>query len=185
MARLAQRRQRVGGMEVAPGHTAVVWLGPPNGQGVSAWVAVGKAPGPRVSVLAAASGFEVAATLAARALAREIDLASLAGSLVVAPLFRPGDRFARSGRRAAAIALPGDAGGNRRARLAFSLYSDVVVNVDQVIVLGAPRPGRRALLVAEAALDDPRGKKLALATGAQAVLAASESSAGLPAACAT
>ena len=130
MARLAPRSQRVGGIEVAPGHSAVVSLGPPNGQGVSAWVAVGKAPGPRVSVLAAASGFEVAATLAARALAREIDLASLAGSLVVAPLFRPGDRFARSGRRAAAIALPGDAGGNRRARLAFSLYSDVVVNVD-------------------------------------------------------
>jgi hypothetical protein len=67
--------------------------------------------------------------------------------------------------------LPGDAGGGRKARLAFGLYSDVVVNADQIIVLGAPRPGRRAVLIVEAVMEDPRARKLALACGAQAVLA--------------
>jgi predicted deacylase len=170
-ARVVARSQRVGGVEIAPGRSATVALGGAAGEaGVSAWVAVGRSPGPRVSVVAALSGSELAATLAARALTREVHLASLHGSLVVAPLFCRGDRFAKPGRRSPSIAFPGDAGGGPRARQSFSLYSDVVVNADLLIVLGAPRFGRRSVLVAEAALDDPRSKKLALATGAQAVV---------------
>jgi predicted deacylase len=175
-ARLVPRSQRVAGVEIAPGRRTVVALGrqvgDAEGEGVGAWVAVGRTAGPRVSVLGAACGFELAAALAARALTREIDLGSLQGSLVVAPVFRPGDRFARPGRRAVSVRLPGDSGGGRKARLAFGLYSDVIVNADQVIVLAAPRPGRRGLLVAEAAMDDPRARRLALACGAQAVLPA-------------
>jgi predicted deacylase len=179
-AKLAPRSQRVGGVDVAPGHSALVSLGGAAGPGgVSAWVGVGNAAGPRVSLVAAAGGYELAATLAARALVREIDLHSLQGTLVVVPLFRPGDRFARSGRRAASLSLPGDAGGPRRDRLAFSLHADVVVNADHVIALGTPRPGRRGLLVAEAVLEEARAKKLALASGAAVVLPAPRTAGGL------
>jgi predicted deacylase len=176
-ARLAPRAQRVGGVDVTPGRSAVVQLGRLAGNGdkaatVSAWAGVGNAAGPRVSVVAAVHGFEVAAALAARALVREIDLASLQGSLVVAPVFRPRDRFARGGRWAPSLSFPGDAGGARQARTAFSLHADVVVNADYVIVLGGPRPGRRGLLVAEAPLDEARAKKLAQAAGAQVILPA-------------
>src|SRR3954468_9029633 len=152
-ARLAPRSQRVGGVEVTPGRSASVQLGRLGaaGPGVSAWVGVGNTAGPRISVVAALHGYEVAATLAARALVREIDLASLQGTLVVVPVFRPGDRFSRLHGRAPALAFPGDAGGRRRQRLAFRLHADVVVNADYVIALGAPRPGRRGLLVAEVA----------------------------------
>src|SRR3954468_21049196 len=129
-ARLAPRSQRVGGVEVTPGRSASVQLGRLGaaGPGVSAWVGVGNTAGPRISVVAAVHGFEVAATLAARALVREIDLASLQGTLVVAPVFRPGDRFGRGGGWSPALRLRGAAGGPRRARLAFSLHADVVVN---------------------------------------------------------
>jgi predicted deacylase len=127
-------------------------------------------------------GYEVAATLAARALIREIDLASLQGTLVIVPVFRPGDRFSRPGRLAPSLPFPGDAGGPRRERLAFSLHSDVVVNADHVFVLGAPRPGRRGLLIAEAPADDARSRKLALATGAQVILPARQTKSGLLAA---
>ena len=176
-ARLAPRSQRVGGVDVAPGRSALVQLGrdTPDADGrssVSAWVGVGKSAGPRISVVAALHGYEVAATLAARALVREIDLASLQGSLVVVPVFRPGDRFSRAAARAPALMFPGDAGGPRRARLAFRLHADVVVNADHVIALGAPRPGRRGLLIAESPLDDARSRKLALAAGAPLVLSA-------------
>jgi predicted deacylase len=162
-------------VDVAPGRSAIVQLGrdTPDADGrssVSAWVGVGKSAGPRISVVAALHGYEVAATLAARALVREIDLASLQGSLVVVPVFRPGDRFSRV--RAPALSFPGDAGGARRARLAFRLHADVVVNADHVIALGAPRPGRRGLLIAEAPLDDARSRKLALAAGAPLMLPA-------------
>ena len=181
-ARLLARAQRVGGVEVGPGRSAIVELGgaAAGARGaVTAWVGVGRAPGPRVSIIAAVQGFELAATLAARALVREIDLATLQGSLVVVPVFRPGDRFARPGRMAAALALPGDAGGSRRARLAFALYSDVVVGAETVVVLGAPAPGRRALLTAEGAVDDGRVRKLAQAAGVQAVVGAEAAPASL------
>src|SRR5436305_7392920 len=97
-ARLAPRSQRVGGVDVAPGRSAIVQLGNVEADAsgrlaVSAWVGVGKSAGPRISVVAAVHGYEVAATLAARALVREIDLASLQGTLVVVPVFRAGDRF--------------------------------------------------------------------------------------------
>src|SRR5688572_5808209 len=165
----APRAQRVGGVDVAPGRSAVVRIGatsPEDPLAVSAWVGVGQAPGPRVSVLAAVHGFETAAALAARALAREIDLGSLRGSLLVVPVFRAGGRFTRAGRVGAALPLPGDAGGKRRERLAFALHADAVVAAQQVLVLGAPRPGRQGLLVAEAPADDARARKLAQAAGA-------------------
>jgi predicted deacylase len=176
-ARLAPRSQRVGGVDVPPGRSALVQLGrdvadDAGRSAVSAWVGVGKSAGPRISVVAALHGYEVAATLAARALVREIDLASLQGTLVVVPIFRPGDRFSRLQVRAPALAFPGDAGGRRRQRLAFRLHADVVVNAEHVIALGAPRPGRRGLLVAEAASDDTRSRKLAHATGAPVILPA-------------
>jgi uncharacterized protein len=176
-ARLAPRSQRVGGVDVAPGRSALVQLGRDASDGVgrsavSAWVGVGKSAGPRISVVAAVHGYEVAATLAARALVREIDLASLQGSLVVVPIFRPGDRFSRRPGGAPALAFPGDGGGPRRARLAFRLWADVVVSADHVIALGAPRAGRRGLLVAEAPVEDARSRKLALAAGAPVILPA-------------
>jgi predicted deacylase len=174
---LAPRSQRVGGVDVAPGRSALVQLGrdvsdASGRSAVSAWVGVGKSAGPRISVVAAVHGYEVAATLAARTLVREIDLASLQGSLVVVPVFRPGDRFSRRHGGSAPLAFPGDAGGPRRARLAFRLWADVVVGADHVIALGAPRAGRRGLLVAEAPFDEARARKLALASGAPVILPA-------------
>ncbi len=173
---VAPRAQRVGGVEVAPGRAAVVSIGLDEATAVGAWVAVGRAPGPRVTVVANLHGCEVASTLAARALIAELDPAALTGTLVVVPVLRPGNRFTRPGRVVPALPLPGDAGGKRRGRLAFALYSDLVVGAEAVIVLGSPLPGRRCLLYARVCPDDTRARALAVASGARAIVPAADGS---------
>lgn len=169
------RVHRVGDLDVAPGRSALVRLGLRGGAkaawAVPAWVAVGGQPGPQVSVVAAAHGHEAAAALAAQALIREMDVGRMSGSLLVVPVFRPAGRFARPGRIGKPISLPGDAGGGGRARLAFSLHAEVIVHAQHVIELGGPRPARRSVLLASGDLDDPRARKLAVASGAAAVIA--------------
>lgn len=171
------RAHRVGGVEVLPGRAARVAigadaLGEARSSAITACVAVGSTPGPRVSVVAAVHGYEAAASMAARALASEVTPASLHGTLVVVPLCRPGDRFSRAGKVAASLRLPGDAGGSRAARLAFALHAEVIVGADVVITLGSPRPGRRSALLALVAPEDARARRLAESIGAAAVLPA-------------
>ncbi len=66
--------------------------------------------------------------------------------------------------------FPGEAGGDRAARDAFSLFADVVIGVQALIVLGAPSRGRRGLLVARVSPEDPRARWLAVQSGAALVL---------------
>lgn len=175
------RRIRIGGVTLAPGEAKVVALslaarparkgGAPEAaaaRAVPAWVVVGAKAGPRISVVAAPRGTETAAAAAARALARSLDPAALAGSVVIVPVLRPGGRFAPRRRPGAAWRFPGEPGGGPRARDAFALFSELVVGAGAVLVLGAPRGGRRATLTAEGDLDDPRVQRLAAACGTHA-----------------
>jgi predicted deacylase len=180
---LPARGVRVGGITIAPGVARAVSipLAPRESRGATpnareaaaaaaralpAWVAVGAKAGPRVTIVAAARGTESAATAAARALAHALDPEVMAGSVVVVPVLRPGGRFAPRRRPGVGWSFPGDTGGARRARDAFTVFSELVVGAGALIVLGAPRGGRRAALTVTGDLDDPRVKRLATESGA-------------------
>ena len=139
---------------------------------VPAWVIVGTKPGPRISVVAAVRGIEATAARAATRLAASLDPGALAGSVVVVPVLRAGGRLAARNRPLAQLRFPGDAAGKRASRDAFALFSDVVVGAQALIVLGGPGRGRRGLVVARGRLDDPRVRRLALQSGAAALLPA-------------
>jgi predicted deacylase len=169
---LPARGVRVGGITVVPGEARAVVI-PLAGReakaaarAVPAWVVVGERPGPRVSVVAGLRGTEAAAARAAARLAARLDPAALSGSVVVVPIFRPGGRLIARARPRASLPFPGDAGGSRAARDAFTLFSDVVVGAQALIVLDAPARGRRGLLVARASPRDLRARRLAAQSGA-------------------
>jgi predicted deacylase len=177
---LPARGVRVGGVTITPGTARAVEipLAPRDSEdagaakrpsrAMPAWVAVGAKPGPRVTVVAAARGTESAATAAARALAHALDPATMAGSVVVVPVLRPGGRFAPRRRPASAWTFPGDTGGGARARDAFTVFSELVVGAAALVELGAPRGGRRAALTVRGDLDDPRVRRLVAECGALA-----------------
>ena len=176
------RGLRVGGVSVAPGEARAVRipLAPParahaaagGDRAVPAWVIVGSKPGPRISIVAAVRGVEATAARAATRLAASLDPAALAGSVVVVPVFRAGGRLVAGSRPAGQMSFPGDAAGKRAARDAFALFSDVVVGAQALIVLGGPRRGRRGPVVARGHFDDPRVRRLAMQSGATALLPA-------------
>ena len=177
---LPARGVRIGGVSVAPGEArAVKILLAPRSRAagaaersVPAWVIVGSKPGPRISVVAAVRGVEATAARAATRLAASLDPGALAGSVVVVPVLRPGGRLATGNRPAAQLPFRGDAAGKRASRDAFALFSDVVVGVQALIVLGGPRRGRRGPVVARGHLEDPRVRRLAMQSGAAALLPA-------------
>ena len=176
------RGVRVGGVSVAPGEARAVRIplaapARPSAAGaakraVPAWVIVGSKPGPRISVVAAVRGVEGTAARAATRLAASLDPGALAGSVVVVPVLRAGGRLVAGNRPAAQLRFPGEAAGKRAARDAFALFSDVVVGVQALIILGGPRRGRRGPVVARGRLDDPRVRRLAMQSGAAALLPA-------------
>jgi predicted deacylase len=176
---LPARGVRIGGVTVAPGEAHAIRIPiasakrakAGNGERhVPAWVAVGAKPGPRVTIVAARRGIEVAAARAAGRLAAALDPAELAGSVVIVPVLRPRGQLARTGRARNAFVFPGDAGGDRAARDAFALFSDLAIGTHAIIALGAPRCRRRGVLVARGHLADPRVRRLAMQSGAHAVL---------------
>jgi len=177
---LPVRGLRVGGVTVAPGTARAVDIplaprparagrakaGGSAARAIPAWVAVGAKAGPRVAVVAAPRGTESAAAAAARGLARVLDPATMAGSVVIVPVLRPGGRFAPRRQPGVPWRFPGDAGGAARARDAFTLFSELVVGAGALVQLGAPRGGRRAALTVAGDLDDPRVRRLAAGSGA-------------------
>jgi uncharacterized protein len=177
---LPARGVRIGGVTVAPGEARAVAIplapraarqdaaATEDRRAIPAWVVVGAKAGPRVSIVAAVRGTESGAAAAARALCDALDPASLAGSVVVVPVLRPGGRFAPRRRPATAWRFPGDAGGAARARDAFTVFSEVVIGVGAIVLLGAPRGGRRAALTVAGDLGDPRVRRLAAHIGAVA-----------------
>jgi predicted deacylase len=178
-AEASGRAVRIAGLTLAPGEARAVLL-PLPGQAkpenaLPVWVVVGRRPGPRVTVVAALRGFEAAAAQGAQLLAAGIDPGAIAGSLLVVPVLRPGGRFAAraaSGRGPAAAAtsslwtFPGDAGGRRRLREAFLVFSEVCVGSSLLLVLTTPKPHRQGALLARGDLGDPRVRRLALQAGA-------------------
>ncbi|HXU65221.1 MAG TPA: RimK/LysX family protein [Polyangia bacterium] len=165
-------------MTIGPGESRAVAIplaGAGGGGGgrsrtVPAWVVVGARPGPRVSVVAAPRGTEAVAARAAAHVAARLDPSGLAGSVVVVPVLRPGGRLVPARGAPASMAFPGEAGGDRASRDAFKVFSDVVVGAQALILLGVPNRGRRGLLVARVAPDDPRARRLAVHSGAVVVV---------------
>ena len=154
---------------MSPGQARALSISLPGridpGDAIPIWVVAGRRPGPRVTVVAAPRGFEIAAARAAVRLRLGIDPAAVSGSIVVVPVLRPGGRFAARGQpvpEAAAWRFPGDPGGNRRAREAFAVFSELSVASSVLILLTAPDPGRAAGLTVRGNLDDPRVRLLAL-----------------------
>jgi predicted deacylase len=179
LGELPARGVRVGGVTVAPGEARAVAIAlSPARDGVRgrvdravpAWVVVGVKAGPRVSVVAAASGVEITAARAAACLAASLDPEELAGSVVVVPVLRPLGRLEPAGRPARRLRFPGDSAGKRAERDAFAIFSAVVVGAQALVVLSGPRRGRRGTIVARGFLADPRVRRLALGSGAVAAL---------------
>src|SRR5438105_3585371 len=179
LAEAPARAIRVGGVNIAPGEARALSIAlSPRASAdksaavaIPAWAAVGPRPGPRVTVVAAVRGVEATAARAAAELVRSVDPASLAGSLVVVPVLRAGGGFAPGQRPAPTWTFPGDAGGKRAQRDAFALFSEVTVGSTALVILGAPPPGRRAVLSVRGDLQNPRTRRLALETGAFVALA--------------
>jgi predicted deacylase len=148
-------------------------------------ITVGRRPGPRLTVLAAPRGFEVVAVAVATAFASEVAGLDLDGSVIVVPLLRPGGRFSAGGRPiklAAAWRFPGDVGGTRRQREAFTVFSETCVGSTTIVLLTAPLPGQSALSLARGDLEDPRFRRLGLRAGLDAVVHARPSTGSLAAA---
>jgi predicted deacylase len=188
-AREIVRAIRVGGQSIGPGQARVVPLGLPGrtdaGDAIPIWVAAGSAPGPRVTVIAAPRGFEVGAARVATGLRSIIDPSGMRGGLIVAPVLRPGGRFAARGqavRDGAAWRFPGDPGGSRRAREAFTVFSELVVGSSLVLVLTAADPGFAAPLTLYGNFDDPRARRLASSARASACVHAKPAPGSLSAA---
>jgi len=188
LVELPVRGVRVGGVTVGPGEARAVSIplsarrrgdGAAPARAIPAWVVVGHKAGPRVSVVGAVRGVEAGAARAASRLAATLDPAAVCGSVVIVPVLRPGGRLSRVGGARPAWSFPGDAGGKRRQRDAFTVFSDVVVSAQALVVLGGPPRGRRGPVVARGRLADPRVKRLALASGAAVVLPAPARSRGL------
>lgn len=136
---------------------------PDEADAIPVWVAAGARPGPRVTILGAPRGFEVGAARVAAALRAVIDTGAMHGGLVVAPVFRPGGRFAALGqavRSSVEWKFPGDPGGNRHAREAFALFSELVVGSSVLVLLTAAEPGLTAALAIQGDFDDPRVRRL-------------------------
>ncbi len=173
----AARAIRVGGQTVSPGRARVVHLCPAGGtdpaEAIAVWVAAGARPGPRVTIIGAPRGFEIVAARVAAGLSAVVDPAVLNGGIVVVPVMRPGGRFAAHGRPVRAGAswrFPGDPGGNRRAREAFGLFSELAVGSTLLVVLTAPDPGRTAVLTVRGDWSDSRTRRLAAAAGTAVAL---------------
>ena len=179
LAEAPARAIRVGGINIAPGEARTLSIALATRSSadktaavaVPAWAAVGPKAGPRVSVVAALHGFEAVAARAAAELIRSVDPAALSGSLVVVPVLRAGGAFAPGERARPTWTFPGDAGGTRDQRDAFTLFSEVTVGSTALILLTAPPVGRRGVWSVRAAMDNPRTRRLALETGATVALA--------------
>lgn len=140
----------------------------PGGSRIPAHVTVGLRAGPRLTILAAPRGFEAAAAAAATAFSVDIAAAQLEGSVVVIPVLRPGGRFAAGGRpikEAELWQFPGDVGGSRRQREAFTIFSETCVGAQVVVLLTAPKPGRVSVPMVRGNVDDPRFRRLSLHAG--------------------
>ena len=186
------RSLRIAGSSVAPGESRVLTLPLPGKaratgaeDAIPVHVTVGRRAGPRITVLAASRGFEASTTQAALGFAAEMAAAEIDGSVVVVPVFRPGGRFAAGGTPVRTHALwrfPGDVGGTRREREAFSLFSETCVGATAVVLLSAPLPGRTALAHVRGDLEDPRFRRLALHAGMPAMVHAKAAPGSLAAA---
>jgi hypothetical protein len=131
-------------------------------------VTVGLRAGPRLTILAAPRGFETAAAAAATAFSVDLAAAQLEGSVIVIPVLRPGGRFAAGGRPSKEAELwqfPGDVGGSRRQREAFTIFSETCVGSQVVVLLTAPKPGRVSVPMVRGNADDPRFRRLSLHAG--------------------
>jgi len=171
---------RVGGDTVGPGQARVVAIPLPGRRGeavvndsVPALVITGQRPGPRVTILAGARGFELSAARLVSALGTWMTPDEVTGTVVLVPVMRPGGRFAAGARPvkpALVWHLPGDPTGSRAARDAFALASAVVADSALVLTVTEADPGRVTTTVLKGDLDDPRARRLMRASGAAALL---------------
>jgi predicted deacylase len=180
VARAVSLGVRVGGTVVGPGDARAVSVLLPGRTGpaalrdaLPALVMVGRRPGPRIALLAASRGFETTAARIATELGERLRGTDFAGCVVIVPVLRPGGRFSGGGRpvpRARQWLLPGNPAGGRAQRDAAAVMTEVVADASLVLLLSEPNPTRRGELVVRCDLDDPRTRRLALRSGAPAIV---------------
>ena len=167
------------GAEVAPGTSQrLSWSATELFEGVPVstpvLVANGIAPGPTVCLMAAVHGDELNGIEMVRRVFHDIEPNKLAGALIGVPIvnvqgFRRGSRYLPD-RRDLNRYFPGNPNGSAAARIAHSLFNDVIINCDALIDLHTGSFERANLPQLRADLRNPDVLTLTHGFGAMVVL---------------
>ena len=167
------------GAEVAPGTSQrLSWSATELFEGVPVstpvLVANGIAPGPTVCLMAAVHGDELNGIEMVRRVFHDIEPNKLAGALIGVPIvnvqgFRRGSRYLPD-RRDLNRYFPGNPNGSAAARIARSLFNDVIINCDALIDLHTGSFERANLPQLRADLRNPDVLTLTHGFGAMVVL---------------
>ena len=167
------------GAEVAPGTSQrLSWSATELFEGVPVstpvLVANGIAPGPTVCLMAAVHGDELNGIEMVRRVFHDIEPNKLAGALIGVPIvnvqgFRRGSRYLPD-RRDLNRYFPGNPNGSAAARIAHSLFNDVIINCDALIDLHTGSFERANLPQLRADLRNPDVVTLMHGFGAMVVL---------------
>ena len=167
------------GAEVAPGTSQrLSWSATELFEGVPVstpvLVANGIAPGPTVCLMAAVHGDELNGIEMVRRVFHDIEPNKLAGALIGVPIvnvqgFRRGSRYLPD-RRDLNRYFPGNPNGSAAARIAHSLFNDVIINCDALIDLHTGSFERANLPQLRADLRNPDVVTLTHGFGAMVVL---------------
>jgi len=167
------------GAEIAPGTSQrVSWSATELFEGVPVSTPVlvlnGVAPGPTVCLTAAVHGDELNGIEMVRRVFHDIEPSKLAGALIGVPIvnvqgFRRGSRYLPD-RRDLNRYFPGNPNGSAAARIAHSLFNDVITNCDALVDLHTGSFERANLPQLRADLRNPDVVTLTHGFGAMVVL---------------
>jgi predicted deacylase len=167
------------GSEIAPGTSQrLSWSATELFEGVPVSTPVlvvnGVAPGPTVCLTAAVHGDELNGIEMVRRVFHDIEPSKLAGALIGVPIvnvqgFRRGSRYLPD-RRDLNRYFPGNPNGSAAARIAHSLFNDIIVNCDAIVDLHTGSFERANLPQLRADLRNPDVVTLTHGFGAMVVL---------------
>lgn len=167
------------GVDIEPGTSQrLAWSATQLFEGVPVSTPVlvvnGAVPGPTLCLTAAVHGDELNGIEMVRRVFHDIDPAKLAGALIGVPIvnvqgFRRGSRYLPD-RRDLNRYFPGNPNGSAGARIAYSLFNDIIVHCDALVDLHTGSFERANLPQLRADLRDPDVVTLTHGFGAMVVL---------------